>query len=84
MNARTRIVRIGNSRGVRIPKRMLEEGGIEGEVTISLEEGTIVIRSASRPREGWEEQLNLMVAEEGIGEFPTETTRFDREEWEWE
>ena len=84
MNARTRIVRIGNSRGVRIPKRILEESGIEGEVTISLEEGEIVIRSVSAPREGWERKLSQMVAEEGTGEAPTGATRFDREEWEWE
>ena len=40
---RTRIVRIGNSQGVRIPKALLEESGLSGEVDISVHEGALVI-----------------------------------------
>jgi antitoxin MazE len=50
---KTRIVRIGNSRGVRIPKPLLEQTGLRGEVEITAEDGSLVIRSARRPREGW-------------------------------
>ena len=69
---------------MRIPKRILEESGIEGEVTVSLEEGEIIIRPVSIPREGWENELHRMVAEEGTAEPLSGATRFDREEWEWE
>jgi antitoxin MazE len=51
---KTRIVRIGNSRGVRIPKSLLEQAGLTGEVKISVERGALVIRpAAARPRAGW-------------------------------
>ncbi len=78
------IVRIGNSQGVRIPKALLEEAGISGEVELRAEEGRIVIERASNPREGWEEAFrNADIDESGellLGDFPNE---FDRDEWTW-
>ena len=50
---KTRIVRIGNSQGVRIPKPLLQQSGLGEEVELAVENGTIVIRPTSRPREGW-------------------------------
>jgi antitoxin MazE len=38
------IISIGNSKGVRIPKALLEETGLKNEVTISLERKALVIR----------------------------------------
>ena len=40
---KSRIIKIGNSRGIRIPKAFLEEGNIDGEVEIRLETGKITI-----------------------------------------
>ncbi len=57
---KTRIVRIGNSRGVRIPKRLLEQTGLQGEVEISAEDGALVIRAARKPREGWDAAFREM------------------------
>ena len=51
---RTRIVRIGNSQGVRIPKPLLEETGLAGEVEIEAHDDTLVIRGAHPPRSGWD------------------------------
>ncbi len=39
------IIKIGNSRGIRIPKKLLEETNLKDEAEISLVKGTIVIRS---------------------------------------
>jgi antitoxin MazE len=50
---KTRIVAIGNSQGIRIPKPLLEQAGLSGEVEISAEDGTLVIRPAKRPRASW-------------------------------
>jgi antitoxin MazE len=50
---KTRIVRIGNSQGVRVPKPLLEKVGLKGELEVSAEDGALVIRPAKRPREGW-------------------------------
>lgn len=50
---KTRIVQIGNSKGIRIPKPLLEQAGLQGEVEIRVENDTLVIRPAKRPRAGW-------------------------------
>jgi antitoxin MazE len=50
---KARIVVIGNSRAVRIPKALLEQTGLSGEVEISAVDDTVVIRSVKRPRAGW-------------------------------
>jgi antitoxin MazE len=50
---KSRIVQIGNSRGVRLPKLLLQEAQLIDEVELEAEPGRIVIRSGSRPRAGW-------------------------------
>ena len=61
----TEIRRIGNSRGVIIPKLLLEEAGLENEAEIVLEHGSIVLRKPQRnPREGWAE-ASRQIAEAG-------------------
>ena len=80
---RTRIVQIGNSRGVRIPKPILEQAGLLDEVDLSVEGDRLVIQPARAPRAGWAEALATTpaAAEMLLGEG--EATRFDREEWAW-
>ena len=83
---RTRIVKIGNSQGVRIPKALLLESGLEGEVEISVKQGSLVIASVSKPREGWDDAFAAM-ARHGDDELldggaPVETS-FDDEDWQW-
>ena len=83
---KTNIVRIGNSRGVRIPKPFLEESRLGEEVEIEVHGNQIVIRSPKRPRDGWKEAFRLM-AERGddlLLDAPLETqTTWDQNEWEW-
>lgn len=81
---RSRIVRIGNSQGIRIPKPLLEQAGLEGEVELQAEDGRIVIAAARRPRAGWAEAARAMRerGEDALLDPPT-ATRFDEEEWEW-
>lgn len=61
---KTRIVRIGNSRGVRIPKLLLDQVGLTDDVEISAENDALVIRPARVPRAGWDEAFRAM-AERG-------------------
>lgn len=81
---RTRLVRIGNSRGVRIPKLLLEQAGLEDEVELRVVEHGIVIESVRAPRAGWREAARLIRerGEDGMLDEPT-PTRFDETEWEW-
>jgi antitoxin MazE len=84
---KTRIVRIGNSQGIRIPKPLLAQTGISGEVEISAEDDALVIRPARKPREGWEEAFQQQLDEHGEDPLANGAdyipTRWDEEEWEW-
>jgi antitoxin MazE len=82
---RTRVVKIGNSRGIRIPKLLLNQAGLGTEVEIAVESDRLVIRPARRPREGWEEQFKAMAAngDDRLLDDVVSTTRFDEDEWEW-
>ena len=61
---KTKIIRIGNSQGVRIPKPLIEESGITGEVDMILRDNEIILRSAETTRKNWEESFKKM-AEQG-------------------
>ena len=81
---KARIVRVGNSRGVRLPKPLLDESGLPDEVEIRAESGRIIIESAHRPRAGWAEAARAMAGqgEDQLLDEPT-PTEFDSEEWTW-
>jgi antitoxin MazE len=83
---RTRIVRIGNSQGIRIPKPVLEQVGLPEEVELEVEDNTIVIRPFTRAREGWADAFKSM-AEAGDDELLDEEavtpSPWDEEDWEW-
>jgi antitoxin MazE len=84
---RARIIRIGNSRGVRIPKALLEEAGLSGEVDMTVRDGALVIAAAGRPREGWDEAFHDMALRGDDAPLDAETpatSSFDEESWEWE
>lgn len=81
---KSRLVRIGNSRGIRLPKVLIEEAGLSGEVEVRVREGAVVITPASRPRAGWAEAARR-ARQRGQGRLLDEPTptRFDDEEWQW-
>jgi antitoxin MazE len=78
---KTRLVRIGNSRGVRLPKPLLEQAGLEDEVEIRVESGVLVIAPVSTARAGWAEAA-AKFGPDGLLDAPS-ATRFDDEEWSW-
>ena len=81
---RTRIVKIGNSQGVRIPKLLLEQSGIHAEVEIEVQGDFLTIRTASRSRSGWEEAFAAMASQHyDVLLDAVNTTDWDRVEWEW-
>lgn len=83
---KARIVRIGNSRGIRIPKPLLDEVGLSGEVELEVKEEGLLLRPASRAREGWDAAFQAM-AERGddalLDPEAVSTSRWDEDEWEW-
>ncbi len=81
---KTRIVQIGNSRGIRLPKTILQEAQLADEVELKAEPGRIVICTAARPRAGWAAAARRMRerGDDQLLDLPT-STRFDQEEWQW-
>jgi len=83
---RASIVRIGNSQGIRIPKVVLEQTRLHGEVELEVKDRKIVISPVKKPRQDWDRQFKLM-AERGddklLDSEVVSLTSFDEAEWEW-
>jgi antitoxin MazE len=81
---KTKLVKIGNARGVRIPRRMLAQAGLEEDVELQVIPGGILIRSARSPRDGWAEAADLLRRrqEHALLDEPVPTD-FDQTEWVW-
>ncbi len=83
---RTRLIRIGNSQGVRLPKALLNQLELGEEIELIVEEGQLVIRPLRRARQAWDEAFRQM-AERGddrlLDESVTSLTQWDEDEWEW-
>jgi antitoxin MazE len=79
------IIKIGNSRGVRIPNAWLDLLGLGTEVEMTMQADKIVIRAAHKPREGWEASFAELATQTDEGLLDAATpTRWDQEEWEWQ
>jgi antitoxin MazE len=84
MGMKTRIVRIGNSRRVRLPKALLDEVQLADEIELQAAPGRIVSRKANRPRAGWAAAARLM--RERNEDRLLDSTRaihFDEKESKW-
>ncbi len=81
---KTQIIQIGNSQGIRIPKVLLEESRITGDVDLELHADGILIRNAQKPRAGWNEAFKSM-AENEDDELADDAsvTKFEEKEWQW-
>ncbi len=81
---KTRLVRIGNSRGVRLPKPLIAQAGLTDEVELSVKDGAIVIERAFTPRAGWSEAArDMRERNEDRSTDPPTPSHFDDKEWEW-
>lgn len=81
---RTRIIKIGNSQGIRIPKLLLEQSGIGEEVEIEIQDCHLIIRAASKSRQGWKEAFATMAKQRDDALLDdTLTTEWEHLEWEW-
>lgn len=56
------VVKIGNSRGIRLSKTLLEKYNIRDTVDLILEKGHIIIKPMSKPRKGWDKAFKDMNA----------------------
>lgn len=83
---KTRIVKIGNSQGIRIPKLLLERSNLEEEVELEAEDNRIIIRSTKQPRQDWERAFRAMVERDDdtlLDKDLLTQTLWDADEWQW-
>jgi len=79
------IIRIGNSHGVRIPKPILEQCGLHGQVEMDVRHGKLIIAPAQAVRSGWADAFQTLAADEDDqlllgGEY---ASQWDEKEWQW-
>ncbi|HEY7116628.1 MAG TPA: AbrB/MazE/SpoVT family DNA-binding domain-containing protein [Tepidisphaeraceae bacterium] len=96
---KAKLVRIGNSRGIRLPKAVIEQAGLrDANVELIVRDGEVVLRSPQtrarrkkNPRAGWDEQFRKAIARHG-NELTDEDrewldapldSEFDEKEWTW-
>ena len=84
MITKTKIVRIGNSKGIRVPKVLLEHAQLPDEVELQAENGRLIVRAAQGPRAGWAKAAKAM-HDRGDDQLLDATTsnQFDAKEWRW-
>lgn len=81
---KTHVVPIGNSRGIRIPKALLELCHIQQIVNLSVKGETIIIRPMKRrPRAGWDTAFKQMHQQHEDQLLMADTLDLDIGSWEW-
>jgi antitoxin MazE len=82
---RAEIIKVGNSRGLRIPKAILEQCGFETSVNLEISDHRLIVTPYKDVRPGWGEAFKLM-AQKGDDDLLDEdirVTSWDAEEWQW-
>jgi antitoxin MazE len=81
---KAQIIKIGNSKGIRIPKLLLEESQLEGQVELEVVDDGLLIKSTNPARHGWEAAFRELAENDGDEQLLDETeSRFDMENWRW-
>lgn len=77
------IIKIGNSRGLRLPKPIIEQCGFGNQVELEVRNNEVIIKPVKQPRHDWAKAFKKM-AENGddkLIEIPN--SKWDEDEWEW-
>ena len=74
------IIQIGNSKGIRLAKTVLERYDITDKVELIFKEGFLILKPVKKPRDGWDEAFKKM-AERGDDELLIDDV-FEDENWE--
>lgn len=79
---KTRLIRIGNSRGVWLPKAVIAEAGLTEELELGVRDGAVIIARATSARLGWVDTARQMRCrdKDRLHDAPS-PTRFDEKEW---
>jgi len=76
------IVKIGNSKGIRIPKTILEECGISGQVEVEVKNHNIFIKPLNS-RNNWEKEFKKMRSNNDDELIIEDNLDLEESDWEW-
>lgn len=77
------IVSIGNSKGIRIPKSILEQCNFNKEADLQVENNRIVIKPVKKTREGWDKAFRLMHERKEDALLLDDSLDIEMKDWEW-
>jgi antitoxin MazE len=82
---KAQIIRIGNSKGIRIPRPLLEQCHLEGEVELTAQPEGLVVRPVGGPRQGWAAAFEKMAhyGDDALLDADAPATEWSRKEWKW-
>jgi antitoxin MazE len=80
---KAQIIKIGNSHGIRIPKSVLEETRISGEVELDVTPEGILIRKTKKIRGDWESIFKSLSDTDDDLNLADTRTDFAKKEWQW-
>jgi len=80
---KAQIIQIGNSQGIRIPKAVLEETKISGEVELEVCPDGILIRNIQKPRGNWDAAFKSLSDADDDLQITSNSTGFEKKEWQW-
>ena len=83
---KTQIVKIGNSKGIRIPKPILKQCNLDADVELEVRNEGLLIKPAKTPRHNWDQSFAKMAENEEdelILEDSDTNTGFEKEKWRW-
>ena len=85
---KAQIIKIGNSKGIRLPKTLLEQCELKDEVTIRVKNKNLIIASRKKSREGWAKEFEKLTKDQkrtkdDLKDFRQFTTQWEKDEWEW-
>ena len=80
---KAQIIQIGNSQGIRIPKAVLEETKLSGEVELEVTPDGLLIRNLKKPRGDWEATFKSIADSDDDLSLVDSSTGFAKKEWQW-
>ena len=80
---KTKLIAIGNSKGIRLPKAVIEQYGLKDDVELDMHKEGLMLRAARTARQGWDAAFAQM--RRHGDDLPADQTEneFDRKEWRW-
>ena len=82
---KTRLIKIGNSQGVRIPKVVLEQLHLSADVELEVQDNHLIVRPLSHPRADWAAQFRQMAqhGDDTLLDPDVKLTDWEATEWDW-